>query len=136
METTQYIHSDQRAPAIFVVDDDEPVRDSTCALLESHGMPVCAYASADALLRAAALKHGDCLIIDNHMPGMTGIELVEELRANGIKIPIIMFTGRGDAILKQRAIRAGVLIVLDKPVNEDHLLQAIAIAKLAVDDLH
>jgi FixJ family two-component response regulator len=47
-----------------------------------------------------------------------------------------MFTGRGDGALKQRAMRAGVLIVLDKPVNEEHLLQAIAVAKMASDDLH
>ena len=99
-------------------------------------MPVFAYASADALLRTAVLKHGDCLILDNHMPGMTGVELVEELRAKGIRIPVIMFTGRGDGALKQRAMRAGVLIVLDKPVNEEHLLQAIAVAKMASDDLH
>jgi FixJ family two-component response regulator len=125
-----------RPAAIFVVDDDEPVRDSTCALLEAHGMPVNAYASAEALLGAVVLQHGDCLILDNHMPGTTGIELVEALRARGIRIPVIMFTGRADASLKQRAIRAGVLIVLDKPVNEDHLLQAIAIARLSADDIH
>lgn len=136
MQTSHGMPSERRTPSIFVVDDDEPVRDSTCALLESHGISVCAYASADALLRTAALKHGDCLILDNHMPGMTGVELVEELRAKGIEIPVIMFTGRGDAALKQRAMRAGVLIVLDKPVNEEHLLQAIAIAKMAADDLH
>lgn len=136
METSRYTPSGERTASIFVVDDDEPVRDSTCALLESHGLPVCAYASADALLRTAALKHGDCLILDNHMPGMTGVELVEQLRAQGIRIPIIMFTGRGDAAMKQRAMRAGVLIVLDKPVNEEHLLQAIVIAKAAAADLH
>jgi two-component system, LuxR family, response regulator FixJ len=126
----------ERAPWIFVVDDDEPVRDSTRALLEAHGMPVCAYPSADALLSEIALQGGDCLILDNHMPGMTGLELVQTLRSRNIKIPVIMFTGRGDALLKERALRAGVLIVLDKPVNEDHLLQAIAIARHSADDIH
>ncbi|MGE4063146.1 MAG: response regulator [Rhodospirillaceae bacterium] len=125
-----------REPSIFVVDDDEPVRDSTRALLESHGLPVSAYASAAALLEAVELQRGDCLILDNHMPGMTGVDLVETLRGKGIRLPIIMFTGRADAALKQRAMRAGVLIVLDKPVNEDHLLQAIAIARMSADDIH
>jgi two-component system response regulator FixJ len=125
-----------RAPSIFVVDDDEPVRDSTRALLEAHGMPVSAYPSAAALLGEVALQRGDCLILDNHMPGMTGLELVQTLRSRDINIPVIMFTGRSDALLKERAIRAGVLIVLDKPVNEDHLLQAIAIARLSADDIH
>lgn len=125
-----------REPSVFVVDDDEPVRDSTTALLESHGLPVSAFESAAALLDAQLIQHGDCLILDNHMPGMTGVELVEALRARDIKVPVIMFTGRADAALKQRALRAGVLIVLDKPVNEEHLLQAIAIARLSANDIH
>ncbi len=125
-----------REPSVFVVDDDEPVRDSTTALLESHGLPVNAFASAAALLDADVIRHGDCLILDNHMPGMTGVELVETLRARDIRIPVIMFTGRADAALKQRALRAGVLIILDKPVNEEHLLQAIAIARLSANDIH
>ncbi len=129
-------HMVVREPAVFVVDDDEPVRDSTTALLESHGLPVTAYESAVALLRAGGFQPGDCLVLDNHMPGMTGIELVETLRARGVHIPVIMFTGRGDAKLKQRALRAGVLIVLDKPVNEQHLLQAISIARLEANNIH
>ncbi|MCA0200280.1 MAG: response regulator [Proteobacteria bacterium] len=125
-----------REPSIFVVDDDEPVRDSTTALLESHGLPVNAFASATAFLDAEIIQHGDCLILDNHMPGMTGVELVETLRARGIRVPVIMFTGRADAALKQRAMSAGVLIVLDKPVTEEHLLQAISIARLSANDIH
>jgi len=129
-------HPERREPAVFVVDDDEPVRDSTCALLESHGLPVKSYRSASDFLGAAALRHGDCLILDNHMPDMTGVELVEVLRARSVRIPVIMFTGRADSTMRQRAIRAGVLIVLDKPVNEDLLIQAISIARLSVDDIH
>ncbi len=125
-----------REPSVFVVDDDEPVRDSTRALLESHGLPVSAFESATAFLDAELIQHGDCLVLDNHMPGMTGVELVETLRARDIKVPVIMFTGRADAALRQRALRAGVLIVLDKPVNEEHLLQAISIARLSVTDIH
>lgn len=136
MNITPDSQSGPRHPSIFVVDDDEPVRDSTRALLESHGMPVSAYASGADLLSEVAFQHGDCLILDNHMPGMTGLELVDALRARKISVPIIMFTGRSDAMLKERAIRAGVLIILDKPVNEEHLLQAIAIARLSADDLH
>jgi two-component system, LuxR family, response regulator FixJ len=127
---------ESRKPAVFVVDDDEPVRDSTCALLESHGMPVESYGSATDFLGAAALRHGDCLILDNHMPDMTGVELVEALRARAVRIPIIMFTGRADITMRQRAMQAGVLIVLDKPVNEELLIQAISIARLSVDDIH
>lgn len=125
-----------REPSVFVVDDDEPVRDSTRALLESHGLPVNAFASAAALLDAELLQRGDCLVLDNHMPGMTGVEFVETLRARDIRIPVIMFTGRADAALRQRALRAGVLVVLDKPVNEEHLLQAISLARLSADDIH
>lgn len=120
-----------RPPAVFVVDDDEPVRDSTRALLESHNIEVFTYASAGDFLAAAAFRDGDCLLLDNHMPGMTGMDLVDALRARDACLPVIMFTGRGDGTLKARALRAGVLAVLDKPVNEDHLLQAVTLARHA-----
>ncbi len=136
METDAHSDARQRPPAVFVVDDDEPVRDSTCALLEAHGMAVNAFASPNDLLGRAAFQDGDCLILDNHMPGMTGLELVDALRVRKIQIPVIMFTGRGDLAMKERARRAGVLMVLDKPVSEDHLLQAIAVARLAADEIH
>ena len=132
------LHGDQaaRPPSIFVVDDDEPVRDSTRALLESHGMAVATYESAGAFLAEASFREGDCLILDNHMPGMTGLELVDVLHARDIRISVIMFTGRSDKTLKERALRAGVLIVLDKPVNEEYLLQAISIAQFAANEPH
>lgn len=136
METHVHTGASQRAPAVFVVDDDDPVRDSTCALLEAHGMAVSPYASPKDFLRQASVQHGDCLLLDNHMPGMTGLELVDALRTRNVAIPVIMFTGRSDPAMKERARRAGVLIVLDKPVNEDHLLQAIAIAQNAAKDLY
>lgn len=136
METHVYTGAAQRTPAVFVVDDDGPVRESTCALLEAHGMAVSAYASPTDFLGQAAVQQGDCLLLDNHMPGMTGLELVDVLRTRNIAIPIIMFTGGSDPVMKERARRAGVLMVLDKPVNEDYLLQAIAIAQNAAKDLY
>lgn len=118
-----------RPPTIFVIDDSEPARESTRLLLEAHGHDVATYPSAGAFLAEAGYRPGDCLLLDNHMPEMTGIELAQILKATGSPFPIIMFTGGGDAGLKDRAARAGVLMVLDKPVNQDHLLQAIAIAR-------
>jgi len=116
--------------AVCVVDDDEAVRDSMRVLLESHGMTVRDYASARAFL-AEDLPAGGCLLLDLHMPEMTGLELLEKLRADHVGIPAIIMTGRSDAGLRARAQRAGVFAFLDKPVDEDELVDSIAHAMSA-----
>lgn len=108
---------------IAIVDDDEPVRDSMRLLLESIGFGARDYASAAELLDDPRGNDCDCLILDLHMPGMNGLELLEMLRARGSKVPALLVTGRGDASLNDRISRAGILATLAKPVAEDLLLQ-------------
>lgn len=117
---------------VHVVDDDEAVRDSVRSLLESHGLAVRDYASARAFLSADGSAAG-CLLLDLHMPGMSGLELLENLRSAEEAIPTIIMTGRSDAGLKARAVRLGVLAFLDKPVDEDELLGTISQAFDAID---
>ena len=114
---------------VHVVDDDEAVRDSTRALLESHGFEVRDYASAKEFLVDAPPKPKGCMLLDLHMPGMSGMELLDTLYAQGSRLPVIAITGRSDSALKERVVRAGALMLLDKPVADDALLQALLLAQ-------
>jgi FixJ family two-component response regulator len=110
---------------IHVVDDDEAVRDSMQILLESYGFAVRDYASAVDFLAVNKTLPVGCLLLDLHMPGMTGLELLEILRARGFDCPVILVTGRSDSQLRERASRAGAIALLDKPVDDDLLLGAL-----------
>ncbi len=105
---------------VDIIDDDDAVRDSTRALLESYGYEVRDHASAEQFLEHANLKP-DCLLVDQHMPGMTGLDLLEHLRAKGDQTPALMMTGRSDPSLEPRAARIGVTL-LHKPVPEEQLV--------------
>jgi len=109
---------------VHVVDDDDAVRDSMRSLLEAHGLTVREYDSAGAFLSADG-EEGGCLLLDLHMPGMSGLELLETLREKHNDIPTIVMTGRSDAGLRARAQRSGALAFLDKPVDEDQLMSTI-----------
>ena len=113
---------------VHVVDDDEAVRDSMGALLESPGLKVHGYASAREFLLTNPKQRCGCMLLDLHMPGMGGLELLDLLRAEGSKLPVIAITGRSDDLLRERAARAGAVILLDKPVAEDILLNSLVAA--------
>lgn len=117
---------------IYIVDDDDAVRDSMRALLESHGLTVRDYASAHRFLddeepheRNGAPR---CLLLDLHMPGMGGAELLDRLKEKSSPIPVIVLTGRADVPLRDRVIRAGARILLEKPVDHDDLMREITLS--------
>src|SRR5262245_62077208 len=114
------------AAIVHVVDDDEAVRDSLRALLESYGFDVHSYASAQEFLVVTALIPTGCVLLDLHMPGMDGLELLDRLQARGSKLPVIVLTGRSDSVLRERVVRAGALTLLDKPVADQILLSSLA----------
>lgn len=114
---------------VDVIDDDDAVRDSTRALLESYGYEVRDHASAEHFLQNTDSKT-DCLLVDQHMPGMTGLDLLEHLRARGDQTPALMMTGRSDPTLLPRAARIGVKL-LHKPVPEDQIVSWIEQMRLA-----
>jgi two-component system, LuxR family, response regulator FixJ len=116
------------ARTVRVVDDDEAVRDSMRALLEACGLTVRDYASAVEFLADCPETCRDCVLLDIHMPGMTGLELLEILHNRGAMPPVIAITGRADAVLRSRAHDAGAIAVFDKPLDEDLLLGAIEAA--------
>ena len=113
---------------VYVVDDDEPVRESTCALLEAEGISAKPYATAKAFLTDFDARNAGCLILDVHMPEMSGLELLSLLRARGVMTPTLILTGRRDLVINQMAKRAGALVMLDKPPRDDELLRLVKTA--------
>jgi two-component system response regulator FixJ len=109
---------------IDIVEDDDAVRDSMCALLEAYGYAARGYASAALFLQRAAVP-GDCVIVDLHMPEMTGLELLETLRSQDVRVPALMMTGRHDPSLEPRIERAGVVKLLHKPIQDEQLFGSI-----------
>lgn len=114
------------AATVCVVDDDEAVRDSLKALLESRGFAVDVYESAEALLAADGARLAGCALVDLRMTGMDGIALLERLRADGINLPVILITGHGDVPVAVRAMKAGAADFIEKPYTNETLLASIA----------
>lgn len=110
---------------VFVVDDDADVRDSLCALLESAGLRVEAFASPKKFLASAAPTRSGCLIADISMPEMDGLELQRELNNRGAKLAVIIITGHGDVPLAVRAMKAGALDFIEKPFDDEVLLASV-----------
>ena len=113
---------------VCIVDDDGGVRDSLRMLLERHGYTVHCYANAQIFLGQKDLRKYDCLLVDQLMPGPSGIALLTALKSLGIEIPTIFVTGDSDPLLPERARKAGALAVLHKPVATEELLGWIDIA--------
>lgn len=112
---------------IAIIDDDDAVRDSTRMVLECNDYAVREHASAEDFLSQP--KDGvDCMVVDHHMPGMTGLALLERLQTDGHRIPALMMTGQPDISLEPRLTRLGVK-VLHKPVDEKELLRSIEQAR-------
>lgn len=110
---------------IHVVDDDPAVRDSLTFMLTAAALGVRAYESAAALLARAAELEAGCVVTDVRMPGMSGLELVRALKERGVNHPVIVLTGHGDVALAVEAMKAGVVDFLEKPFNDETLLEAI-----------
>lgn len=113
---------------IHVIDDDEAVRESLDALLSAFGFDAETYSSAEDFLSRASTNPG-CLILDINMPGMNGLDLLEQLVDKGWQTPAIILTANPDERLRQRARELGAVAYLTKPVTEQDLLGAIEGAK-------
>jgi two-component system response regulator FixJ len=109
---------------VAIVDDDAAVRDSLRFLLEVIGHPVETFASAAEFLKAEMHRLA-CLILDHHMPEMTGLELAERLRADGSDLPILLITGSPSPVIAARAAEIGINRVLEKPLSDEDLLDFI-----------
>jgi FixJ family two-component response regulator len=119
-------------PTVYIVDDDQATRKSLRWLVETLGVPVKTFHCAVSFIDAYDPREPGCLILDVMMPGMSGLELQSELRERGIEIPVIVLTGYGDVPSAVRALKNGAVEFLEKPFNDDVLLDQIRKA-LALD---
>jgi two-component system, LuxR family, response regulator FixJ len=113
---------------ICIIDDDEGVAASLTALLETFGFGVRSYGSGPEFLADSRHRTAACLIIDQHMPGMTGLDVVAYLQREGIRRPTILISARLDAQTTQRAAGLGVTGVVEKPFEADRLVHLIRTA--------
>jgi two-component system response regulator FixJ len=112
-------------PAIYIVDDDDDVRDSLKVLLECEDYRVHTFDSAIKFLASDPQHMTGCLLADIRMPDMDGLELQDELLKRKVELPVIIITGHGDVPLAVRAMRAGAIDFLEKPFRGDALLESI-----------
>src|SRR5487761_8272 len=118
---------------VYIVDDDEAVRDSLAVLLETQGYAVAGFASAPAFLAAAPALPAGVLVADIRMPGMDGLELQQRLNEQALSFPMIVVTGHGDVPLAVRAMKAGAIDFIEKPFAATAILNSAeaALSRLA-----
>jgi two-component system response regulator FixJ len=112
-------------PTVFVVDDDQAVRDSLRWLLESVSLPVETFASAGEFLDRYNPEQPGCLVVDVRLPGLSGLELQERLKQQKVDLPAIVITGHGDVAMAVEAMKAGALEFFEKPVGDQKLLDSV-----------
>lgn len=111
--------------SIYVVEDDEAVLKSLCALLSAHGHETIPCTSAEHFLQVFDPDLRACMILDLRLPGMSGIQLQNHLTDNGIAIPIVVITAHGDVPVAVKAMRAGAVDFIEKPASQEQLLEAV-----------
>src|SRR5438552_14869675 len=112
-------------PAVYIVDDDAETRETLRSLVSSVNLPVETYAGAQEFLETQNGGRAGCLVVDLRMPGLSGIDLQEELVSRGAKLPVIMISGYGDVPTAARAMRAGAIDFLEKPISRQLLLDRV-----------
>lgn len=118
----------KKPETVFIVDDEEEIRESLKMLIESVGLKVETYDSAHAYLDCFDPTRAGCLVLDIRMKGMSGLTLQDTLNKKPLHPPIIMITGHGDVPMAVRAVKAGACDFLEKPFNEQRLLDSIHLA--------
>lgn len=112
-------------PLVHIVDDDEQIRKTTAKLLEIKGFPTQTHASANEFMAGLKVGMRGCVILDIHMPGMTGLELQEKMSNLGINLPVIFLTGFGDVPMASQAFRHGAVDFLEKPFQTSTLIERV-----------
>jgi FixJ family two-component response regulator len=115
-------------PLVFIIDDDESVREAVEDLLASIGLRVQAFASTQDFMRSNRPEVPSCMVLDVRLPGPSGLEFQRALSESGVHLPIIFISGHGDIAMSVRAMKSGAVEFLTKPLREQELLDAIQVA--------
>ena len=116
---------DPPARRVFLIDDDQDVRDALSLLLRTCGFAVDTFPSALAFVERPDREVAGCIVVDVRMPGLSGLQLLERLAAEGDRLPVVVVTGHGDVVACRRAFRGGAVDFLTKPVDEQALIEAV-----------
>ena len=111
---------------VFIVEDDDSVRRAVRRLLRAAGLEAEAFATAEAFLQSGVRPDAGCLVLDQHLPGMSGLELQERLRSEGRALPVVFISAYEDAQVRESALRAGAVAFLQKPFEDQELLDTVA----------
>jgi FixJ family two-component response regulator len=122
-------------PTVYIVDDDDAVREALSALLDSVSLRHQSFASAEDFLAVANPRIRGCLLLDVRMPGMSGLELQRFLQDQGVGLQVIIITGHGDVPMAVRALKAGASDFVEKPFNEQDLLDRVQVCLREDDQL-
>jgi FixJ family two-component response regulator len=115
----------QTQPVVAIVDDDVSIQRALARLLYTAGWHAITFSSAEAFLQTSMQASPDCVVCDVWLPGMTGVELLEHLVATGSTLPAVIITARDDLQMRMRAMQAGAVAYLLKPLDRQDLLQAL-----------
>lgn len=127
MRVTATVASEPGRPAVILVDDDPAVTHAMQFSFDLEGLDVRSYKDGESLLATGILPESGCLVLDQNLPGMDGLALLERLRANGVRLPAILITTNPRTALRDRAAAAGVPII-EKPLLTDALLTTVRTA--------
>jgi two-component system response regulator FixJ len=115
--------SDQQI--VYVIDDDDALRDSVRLFLVNEGLTVKTYGSANEFLAGLEALQSGCIVTDVRMPGMSGMELLAHIAARGLSLPVVVVTGHADVPLAVRAMKQGAIDLLEKPFKAEELIAAV-----------
>lgn len=127
---------DEKALTVLVVDDDASVRRALKRLLRSNGYQVFTFASAEDFLHSSSVAGEVCLVLDIRLPGMSGLDLYDNLASSGVKVPVIFMTAHDSPQWQKMAEKAGAIAWLRKPFGEQSLLSALHLARNRMDIEH
>jgi len=118
-------------PSVAIVDDEEGIRKALSRLLRASGLDAESYANGQEFLDAAAEHRPDCVVLDLHMPGMSGLQVLRKLKAAGQRLSVVVITAHDEPETRERCIDAGACAYLRKPLEDRLLLNAISAAMRA-----